>query len=100
MRKIIVFNRVFFQLSETFIYRQIKGMPGKFSVSLLGFSFQNELVFSLDKVEKLKIPSIGLIDRIVTRLFRKISGRKSKFSFFNTLYINRILGGHHQCVIH
>jgi colanic acid/amylovoran biosynthesis glycosyltransferase len=100
MRRVVVYNVAFFKLSETFIYRQIKGISGQFLVSLLGFTFQNEKFFKISMAEKLKIPPISLLDKIITRLFRKVLKRKSKFSFFNTLFINSVLRRKDVCVIH
>ena len=56
--KVLMFNHAFFQLSETFIYKQVTGMPADVDIDLLAFEINNEEKFPLEN-KKYKVRRIG-----------------------------------------
>lgn len=97
---LLVFSHSFFYLSETFIYKQVTGMPGDVNITLLGFDIVNEDHFPV-KWEKIQIKKrIHLIDRLVTGVLKKIFGVNIGLSVFNKFRIEKILRQYKIDLIH
>jgi colanic acid/amylovoran biosynthesis glycosyltransferase len=72
--KVLMFNHAFFQLSETFIYKQVTGMPADVEIDLLAFEIKNEEKFPL-KNKKYQVRRIGNVtERIFTAIRKYILG--------------------------
>lgn len=89
--KVLIFNHSFFNISETFIYKQVTGLPEGVNISLLGFKFINEDIFPL-QVEKFKLTKhVNLFDKMLSTFLWKGLGMRPGFSVFNYLKVKRFL---------
>lgn len=71
-KKILVYNYLFFELSETFIYLQVKLMLKFFDISLIGYEIKNSNHFDTNGM---KIRVIERIDQPFWRLIYKVARR-------------------------
>lgn len=77
--KVLMFNHAFFQLSETFIYKQVTGMPDDVNIDLLAFEINNEEKFPLEN-KKYKVRRIGdTRERIFTAVRKYVFGIRYRF---------------------
>ncbi len=101
MKKILVFNRSLFQLSETFIYRQVSGLEKNFHITLLCFKYLNSdnfpLIFS--KAHQIFFFT-SLVDRLATSVVRVIFRKSQPFSIRTTAFINTLLREEEIDLIH
>jgi glycosyltransferase involved in cell wall biosynthesis len=89
--KVLVFNHAFFHISETFIYKQVTGMPADIQIELLGFDIVNEDVFPLhNKKHKIK-RSTNKIDKAIKSIIRRIFNHKYNFSAFTYFKVKKLL---------
>jgi colanic acid/amylovoran biosynthesis glycosyltransferase len=100
LMKILIFNHSFFNLSETFIYKQVTGLRSRADISLLGFHFNNEKTFPLDNKKYHIRRSVNLLDRLISGTLRKISGRPFEFSIFSHGKVKRLLKQNKFDLIH
>ena len=99
MEKILVLNRVFFRLSETFIYRQVLALEKEFDVKLLANEFENNIQTSV--VEKYRLPKTsGFSDRILTAIVRRVFNIKLHFSLATVIFISKLLRKEKISLIH
>lgn len=98
--KILVFNHSFFNISETFIYKQVTGMPQGIDLSLMGFSYLNEQAFPLTNRMFKVSRAVGATDRILTNLLNRLFGLRLGFSLVNYLRVKRLLTRHRFDLIH
>jgi colanic acid/amylovoran biosynthesis glycosyltransferase len=88
---LLVFNRNFFYLSETFVYKQVTGMPDDIHITLMGFNILNEQLFPVQS-EKIQLEKkTHFLDHFTTKVFKKIFNVNFGFSAFVYLKIKRIL---------
>lgn len=89
--KLLIFNRSFFNLSETFVYKQVKHLPSDIDVTLLGFNIVNEKTFPVD-AKKIKLEEeVNKVDNLLTKIIRKITGKAYRFSVLNHLRVEKFL---------
>jgi colanic acid/amylovoran biosynthesis glycosyltransferase len=102
VKNILIYSNNFFAISETFIYRQVKGALPENKIHLLAHRFSNQEVFPLDPAcEKLHIKQhYGLTDRLLTFLYRKAGKMKSGFSIFSEKKILSVLSEKKIHLIH
>lgn len=74
MKNILFFNNIFFPLSETFVYNQIKGLSEYYNISLLGYQYANEDVFPLKKEKHLFCQYTNTFERFYINIKRRITG--------------------------
>lgn len=97
---LLVFSHSFFYLSETFIYKQVTGMPGDVNITLAGFDIVNEDHFPV-KWEKIEIKKrIHLVDRLITGVLKRVFGVTIGFSVFNKFRIKKILKQYKIDLVH
>ncbi len=84
--KIAVFNHSFFYLSETFIYRQLAGIPKNTEAVLISPDFQNEDLFPTPNRKVLLKPGPALIKKAADRLLP--TSLINSFRFFVPAYLN------------
>lgn len=73
MKRILIFNKVFFGISETFILRQAVALHAAFNVSFLARTFCNEDFFPSRTIDKVVFPTrLSLVDRFVTFVYRRV----------------------------
>ena len=85
--KVLMFNHSFFKISETFIYKQVTGVPADIEVELLGFEIANERSFPL-RNKKHKVERIANnLDRIFTAIRKHLFGVRYKRLNANNLCI-------------
>lgn len=89
--KILVFNHSFFYLSETFIYRQVTGIPKEFDATLMSYVFANENYFPTSNKKKHIKWSVNIIDRLITFSFKHILRKPLAVSLFTTAVIRKYL---------
>lgn len=100
MIKILIVNRAFFHYSETFIYRQIRAL-GKYSISLLGFRFQNHSMFPLTNVAHIHIPTFtNVADRVISGAIRRFLRIDLPFSFLAGFGVRRLFNKNRIDVVH
>jgi glycosyltransferase involved in cell wall biosynthesis len=98
--KVLVFNHAFFHISETFVYKQVTGMPDDISVDLLGFSIENEQLFPLSN-KKYSVKRVAnVLDKAIVAFRKNILGQRYSFSLFTKPAVKRILSQTKYDVIH
>jgi colanic acid/amylovoran biosynthesis glycosyltransferase len=98
--KVLMFNHAFFKISETFIYKQVTGMPTDIEVELLGFEIVNERLFPSEN-KKHKVERIANnADRIFTAIRKHIFGVRYKLGVFAYFAVKKILRATKYDVIH
>jgi colanic acid/amylovoran biosynthesis glycosyltransferase len=98
--KVLMFNHAFFQLSETFIYKQVTGMPADVEIELLAFEINNEEKFPL-KNKKYKVRRIGNIkERFFTAIRKYVFGIRYKTGSSAYAAIKKILEQTKYDIIH
>src|SRR5829696_6618148 len=98
--KVLIFNRAFFYLSETFIYQQVKGMPPDITVDLLGFTFVNENVFPTNN-NKIGIKRAdNFFDRISLSVLKNIFRIRTRLGSFSRIKLRKILNEIRPDLIH
>lgn len=89
--KVLLFNHAFFNLSETFVFQQVKGMPEDIEVILMGFDFRNEDVFKLNN-EKIRIRrSANLFDRMMLAAKKRIFNKRGSLGLFSSNKIAKLI---------
>lgn len=89
--KVLIFNRAFFYVSETFIYKQVVGIPADIETDLLAFEITNENGFPAPN-KKYKVKrTANTTDRILTAIRKNIFQVKYKFSVFAHFAVKKIL---------
>ncbi|MBA4166692.1 MAG: glycosyltransferase [Chitinophagaceae bacterium] len=89
--RIVVFNHSFFYLSETFIYRQVAGLPKDVSATLLGFDFANEKLFPTTNSRlKLNRP-LNIVNKALNRVLPSVIKNKMGFDLFNYFKVKKYL---------
>jgi colanic acid/amylovoran biosynthesis glycosyltransferase len=98
--KVLMFNRAFFYVSETFIYKQVMGIPADIETDLLAFEITNENVFpSPNKKYKVK-RTANTADRILTTIRKNIFQVRYKFSVFAHFAVKKILSRTRYDLVH
>jgi glycosyltransferase involved in cell wall biosynthesis len=89
--KVLMFNRAFFYVSETFIYKQVVGIPADIETDLLAFEITNENVFPAPN-KKYKVKrTANTADRILTAIRKNIFQVRYRFSVFAHFAVKKIL---------
>jgi colanic acid/amylovoran biosynthesis glycosyltransferase len=89
--KVLLFNKAFFFLSETFIYQQVTGMPDDVSIDLLGFTYENEELFPLNN-KKIRIKwAENSFDRIWMFCLKYIFSMRTGLGVFSRIKLKKIL---------
>jgi glycosyltransferase involved in cell wall biosynthesis len=89
--KVLMFNHTFFTYSETFIYKQVTGVPGDIDVELLAFKIENEKLFPLQN-KKHRVDRIANgADKILIAIRKHIFGVSYKLGFFAHRAVKRML---------
>lgn len=88
--KVVAFNHSFFLLSETFIYRQVRGLPENIDTTLVSYNFLNQDLYptSNDHVELKR--SANIPDKAINNLLPFIPKRLG-FSLFNYFKVKKLL---------
>lgn len=98
--RILIFNKAFFALSETFIYRQVKTLGEEFEVELLGFELKNTEHFDLNSFRFYRISRhFGLVESAIRKLLRIVGVRvryPRKMRHFLSQYFKR----YPNCIVH
>ena len=98
--KVLVFNRAFFNISETFIYKQITGVPADVDVELLAFNIANEDAFPL-RNKKYQVDSVAnSVDRIFTAIRKNVFRVRYKLGLFAHFAVKKILKEKKYDLIH
>lgn len=98
--KVLIFNHAFFYISETFIYQQVKGMPGDIEVALMGFDFPNEKVFPLNNKKIIIKWSANFIDKIIAGISKRIPGSRNGLGLFSRNKVKKIIEENKVDLIH
>jgi glycosyltransferase involved in cell wall biosynthesis len=89
--KVLMFNRAFFYISETFIYKQVTGVPADIELELLGFEIANEDLFPV-KNKKYSVKRIANnADRIFIAIRKNIFRIHYRLGLFAHYTIKKIL---------
>jgi colanic acid/amylovoran biosynthesis glycosyltransferase len=90
---LLIYNRQFFQLSETFIYHYVVGAAYKYRIHLLSYEMENKDIFPLpDFAEEYRLRSYNnWYDRIKSLMQRVFRKNKSIFSDYYYRYIISII---------
>ena len=89
--KVLMFNRAFFYISETFIYKQVTGVPADIELELLGFEIANEDLFPV-KNKKYRVKRIANnADRIFIAIRKNIFRIHYRLGLFAHYTIKKIL---------
>lgn len=97
---VLMFNHTFFNISETFIYKQVTGVPGDINVDLLAFKIENEKLFPL-RNRKYKVERVANgTDKILIAIRKHIFGVRYKLGFFAHRAVKRILKQRKYDVVH
>lgn len=89
--KVLMFNHTFFNISETFIYKQVTGMPADVEVELLSFEIANENYFPL-RIRKHKVERVAnTADRMLIAIRKNIFRIRYKLGLFAHFAIKKIL---------
>jgi colanic acid/amylovoran biosynthesis glycosyltransferase len=89
--KVLMFNHAFFHISETFIYKQVTGMPRDIEIDLLAFDVANENVFPLQN-KKYQVKRIAnTADRILMAICKHIFNIRYKLGVYAYFTIRKIL---------
>ena len=78
--KVLLFNHAFFLLSETFIYKQVTGIPADVQADLLAFDILNENHFPLSNRKIQVSRRKNVADRIITAIRKRIFNVHYRFS--------------------
>lgn len=98
--KILIYNHSFFYISETFIHRQITGLPSATDITLLSRIFVNDDIYPTRSKNVLIKSTINLSDRIISSMLKRIFGRKSDFSLLSAYKIKRMIKESNFDLIH
>jgi|GEM_PF-502237 len=100
-KKILVFNHIFFLISETFVYQQARDLAQTFDVHVLSKEFMNPHGFdcSIFKKHVIKRPK-SLISRIFAKLIRMIIGTSLDVDLTSFLHLRKILRKENFLAIH
>lgn len=89
--KILIFNHSFFNISETFIYKQVTGLPATVELSLMGFVFMNEDIFPVD-AQKFKLnKQANFLDKLLSTVYWRVTGKRPGLSVFNYFKVKAIV---------
>lgn len=89
--KVLLFNHTLFNISETFIYEQVKAMPPDVEVELLAFDIANENLFPLPN-KKYKVERIANnADKLLIAIRKHIFGVRYRLGLFAHFAIKKIL---------
>ncbi len=101
MAAILIVNRKFTQLSETFIYRQMDCLRKNHSIDLLAYAYENEILFPLgDARRNLLTIYVNMIDKGLSVLLRRVFRRSLSLSLFNSLFLFRLIRRKDTRVVH
>lgn len=89
--KVVIFNRAFFYISETFIYQQVKGMPPDIDISLVGFEIVNEDAFPLNNKKYRIKRSANFFDRAFSSISKRIFRSPAGIGFFSSGEVKTLL---------
>jgi colanic acid/amylovoran biosynthesis glycosyltransferase len=98
--KIVVFNHSFFYLSETFIYRQVTGLPANIDATLLGFDFANDNLFPTTNRRIHLKRSRGVISKAINLVLPSFIKNKMGLGPFNHFKVKRFLKDARPDAIH
>ncbi|WP_276373577.1 glycosyltransferase [Chryseolinea sp. H1M3-3] len=91
MSKILIFNRSFFAVSETFIHRQVLSLSRHFDLVLMAFKFHNQDKFLQPTAYQILLNFFnGRIDHVLTFIARKVWPNSMPFSFSTAYLLRRI----------
>jgi glycosyltransferase involved in cell wall biosynthesis len=98
--KVLLFNHAFFFLSETFIYKQVTGIPADVHADLLAYEILNENHFPLSnrKIQVRRRKNVA--DRIVTAIRKRIFNVHYRFSVSSEQEVKHLLKTERYDVIH
>jgi colanic acid/amylovoran biosynthesis glycosyltransferase len=90
---LLIFNRKYFQLSETFIYHYVVGAAKEYRIHLLSYEMENKDIFPLpDYTEVYKLRYYhNMYDRIKSSIQRILGKNDSIFSDYYDKYIISII---------
>ena len=89
--KVLLFNHTFFNISETFIYKQVTAVPAGVEVELLAFDIVNENSFPL-RNKKYKVERVANnTDKIIIAIRKHIFRVRYKLGLFAHFAIKKIL---------
>lgn len=98
--KVLMFNRAFFYISETFIYKQVTGMPADIEIDLLAFELANGEAFPLsNKKYPVKRVANG-VDRFLITLRKHIFRVHYKLGLFAYFAVKKIVRQSHYDLVH
>ncbi len=98
---LLVFHRVFFGITETFIHKQVQVLEDHFEIVLLSETYENDDRFPVKtRLRYLYSKSTGLLDRGLTALMRRLPGVSLSFSAAITRRVDRLLIKHKIKLIH
>ena len=98
--KVLIFNRAFFYISETFIYKQVVGLPADIQTDLLAFEITNEDVFPT-RNRKFKVKRIAnTADRLLTGIRKHLFNVRYKLGVFAYFAVKKILRQEKYDLVH
>ncbi|WP_138429431.1 glycosyltransferase family 4 protein [Fodinibius saliphilus] len=100
-KKILVYNHIFFLISETFVYQQARDLAQNFDVHVLSQKFQNPHGFdcSMLKTHLVKRPQ-SLVGRALGKLIRYWCGAHMNISLKSFLRFRKLVKDHNITAIH
>jgi colanic acid/amylovoran biosynthesis glycosyltransferase len=98
--KVLMFNHAFFHISETFIYKQVTGMPADVQMELLSFEYSNAHMFPLTNKKYRIKRSVNFIDRVLNAFRKRVLNIHHSFGVYTSSAVKKILQDSKPEIVH
>src|ERR1044071_5166322 len=98
--RVLMFNHTFFNISETFIYKQVAGVPGDVEVELLAFEIANENAFPLTNKKHQVRRIANKADQIFMAIRKHLLGVRYRLGAFAHFAVKKILSSSKYDIVH
>ena len=99
-KNILVFHRSFFEISETFVYEQVKTLSRHHKISLLASSYLNSDKFPLPNNTYQIKPYQHLLDKVLTKIAERMNWGNTLMSVFGKSFTQSLIRKHKFDLIH
>lgn len=99
-KNILVFHRSFFEISETFVYEQVKALSRHHQISLLASFYLNSDKFPLPNNTYRIKPYQHLPDKVITKIAERMSFGNMLMSVFGKSFTQSLIRKHKFELIH
>jgi colanic acid/amylovoran biosynthesis glycosyltransferase len=97
---VLIYNQSFFAISETFVHRQVLGLSRHHQVTMLAYRFENQDRFPVDVAKVPLRPYRNILDMLITKVLRKLSGQHYGMSFLNQRFVSQLIKENKRDLIH